>query len=93
MAIERVSAVGAGLPVFDLPKPAEEAEVFQLTSHARAREALELGLAMQEPGFNVFVVGDDRTGRMTGTLAFLEDEMAKRPVPPDWVYLNNFRGR
>jgi len=86
-----IPAEAAGLPDFAAPPPAESADVFSLSSHARAREALELGLAMKEPGFNVFVVGDDRSGRMTATLAFLKDEMKKRSAPSDWLYVNNFR--
>ncbi len=91
MALTPVPAAAAGHPGFDVPRPAESADVFALSSHARAREALELGLAMREPGFNVFVVGEDRSGRMTATLAFLEAEMAKRAAPADWLYVNNFR--
>lgn len=91
MAIRSISAADAGLPRHPTPAPKAEPDVFALSSHARAREALEVGLAMREPGFNVFVVGDDRSGRMTATMAFLEEEMAKRPAPSDWLYLNNFR--
>lgn len=91
MALAPVSPDAAGRPAFDVPTPSESADVFALSSHARAREALELGLAMREPGFNVFVVGDDRSGRMTATLTFLQAEMAKRAAPTDWLYVNNFR--
>lgn len=91
MTAKAVSAANAGLPVFDPPAPAPEGDVFTLTSHARAREALELGLSMREPGFNVFVLGDDRSGRMTATMDFLQDEMTKRAAPSDWIYVNNFR--
>lgn len=91
MPARPVVAAEAGLPQHPTPAPAKTPDVFALSSHARAREALEFGLAMREPGFNVFVVGDDRSGRMTATLAFLKEEMAKRPPPSDWLYLNNFR--
>ena len=91
MTAKPVPAEDIGLPKFPVPVPAADADVFKLSSHARAREALELGLALQEPGFNVFVVGEDRSGRMTATLAFLRDEMTKRGPPSDWLYVNNFR--
>ena len=91
MPARPVAAADAGLPQHPTPAPAPTPDVFALSSHARAREALEFGLAMREPGFNVFVVGEDRSGRMTATLAFLQEEMAKRPPPSDWLYLNNFR--
>jgi len=71
-------------------KARKSAHVFDLSSHARAREALSVGLSMQAPGFNVFVLGPDRAGRMTETMAFVEQELSSRPPADDWVYLNNF---
>ena len=75
MALTKIPAAEAGMPDFPFAPPLPEPDVFSLSSHARAKEALELGLQMREPGFNVFVVGDDRSGRMTATLKFLKDEM------------------
>jgi len=90
MVSRKISATEAGLPYFELVELEKSANIFSLESHTRAKEALKRGLEMSEPGFNIFVVGEDRSGRMTATLAFLEEEMAKRPPPPDWLYLNNF---
>ena len=90
MVSRKISATEAGLPYFEVLELEKSANTFSLESHTRAKEALERGLEMSEPGFNIFVVGEDRSGRMTATLAFLEEEMAKRPPPPDWLYLNNF---
>ena len=72
------------------PPAAVEGDAFDLSSHARAREALEFAIGAEGPGFNVFVLGPERSGRMTATVAFLQRMMAKRPSPGDWVYLNNF---
>jgi predicted ATP-dependent protease len=90
MSIERVAADQAGLPRFAAGSAAA-CEVFALGSHARAREALDFGLAVSGLGFNVFVIGEDRTGRMTATLAHLEAALAARPPASDWVYFDNFR--
>jgi predicted ATP-dependent protease len=90
MTARELSASEVELPRFAFT-PASGAEVFDLDSHARAREALDFGLAVEGVGFNIFVVGDDRAGRMTTTLDYLNDALAKRPAPNDWVYLNNFR--
>ena len=46
---------------------------------------------MSDPGFNVFVVGEDRSGRMTSTMTFLETFVESKPPLNDWIYLNNFR--
>ncbi|MEQ8441062.1 MAG: AAA family ATPase [Alphaproteobacteria bacterium] len=71
-------------------KTRKGAHVFDLSSHARAREALSFGLSMRTPGFNIFVLGPDRAGRMTETMAFVKQELSSRPPVDDWVYLNNF---
>jgi len=92
MAIRELKAAEAGLPAFTVPAQDDQAEarVFSLSSHARAREALAFGLRARDPGFNIFVVGADRSGRMTATLSYLEDALAGGKRPDDWVYLNNF---
>ena len=89
MAARALSADEIGIPQFTVE--AAEGDVFSLASHARAKEALEFGLSTAEPGFNIFVAGADRSGRLTQTMAFLRAEMQKRPPAADWLYLNNFR--
>lgn len=90
MAINALTADQVGLPRFD-PGNRQDGSLFDLSSHSRAREALQTGLAMKDAGFNVFVVGEDRSGRMTETLTYLAKALVDTPVPDDWVYLNNFR--
>jgi len=90
MPLRTLTMEEVGLPDFD-PGDRQDGSPFDLSSHSRAREALETGLAMRDPGFNVFVVGEDRSGRMTETLAYLTKALKDRPIPDDWVYLNNFR--
>ncbi|HJT14645.1 MAG TPA: ATP-binding protein [Dongiaceae bacterium] len=67
-------------------------DTFALSSHARAREALDLSLSINAPGFNVYVLGEDRTGRMSATVAYLSaictPASSRRK---DWIYLQNFR--
>jgi len=90
MAARELPAAEIGLPRFTF-EVASPAEVFDLDSHSRAREALDFGLSVAGVGFNVFVVGDDRAARMTATLAYLDEAAKLRPPPSDWVYLRNFR--
>jgi predicted ATP-dependent protease len=91
MTARELSASEIGLPAFASPKAPDGADVFDLSSHARAREALDFAVSTRDPGFNVFVVGADRSGRMTATLAYLNEAAAAFPRPSDWLYLNNFR--
>ena len=57
---------------------------------ARAISALELGLDIDEPGFNLFVSGIPGTGRNTALRAYVERIAATKPIPPDWGYVYNF---
>src|SRR5215471_20197904 len=56
----------------------------------RALKALKFGVEMKGKGFNVYAAGPPITGRRPATRSFLETIAKKRPVPPDWVYVNNF---
>jgi lon-related putative ATP-dependent protease len=56
----------------------------------RAQSALEFGIAMQNPGYNIFVMGEPGTGRLsmiTQTLAFYAQQ---QPAPPSYSYVDNF---
>ena len=57
----------------------------------RAISALELGLDIDEPGFNLFISGLPGTGRTTALRSFVERIALKKPVPPDWGYVFNFQ--
>jgi predicted ATP-dependent protease len=94
MSVERLGADQVGPPAFAVaPAPAgdQAPRIFDLSSHRRAREALEFGLGVPELGFNIFVVGEDRSGRMTATLDLLSEHAKRLPRPSDWIYLPNFR--
>ncbi|MSP67973.1 MAG: ATP-binding protein [Alphaproteobacteria bacterium] len=94
MTAEKLHGAAVGLPRFAIDAALglapEQVQPFDLSSHQRAREALEFGLALQESGYNIFVLGQERAGRMTATLRFLANHVDKKPPSPDWVYLNNF---
>ncbi len=56
----------------------------------RAVEALQFGVAMPRPGYNVFVMGEPGTGRFSFVKRYLQAEGKRVATPSDWVYLNNF---
>ncbi len=56
----------------------------------RATHAIEFGIDIESPGFNIFVLGPGGTGRTTTIQRFLELKAAAEPAPSDWVYVNNF---
>ena len=57
----------------------------------RALKALKFGVEMKGKGFNVYVAGPPITGKRPAARSFLENIAKTRPVPPDWVYVNNFQ--
>ena len=57
----------------------------------RAVSALELGLDIDEPGFNLFISGLPGTGRNTALRSYVERIAIDKPVPPDWGYAHNFQ--
>lgn len=70
---------------------AEVAPVPGLIGQHRAEEALRFGLALAEPGFNLYVAGPEGTGKTSAVRGVLEGLAGQRPTPPDWYYVHNFR--
>lgn len=62
----------------------------QVPGQARATEAMDFGLAMNQPGYNVFVMGEPGTGRHVTVEQLLGQQAATRPVPADLCYRHNF---
>ena len=89
MSIKTIPVSELGLPAFD-PGDKQDGVIFDLSSHKRAREALALALSMKDAGFNVFVLGENQSGRLTATVEHLETASKTMPAPSDWIYLNNF---
>ncbi len=56
----------------------------------RAVDALQFGLDIQDPTFNIYVAGLPGTGRTTAVQAFLEELARQKETPDDWCYVNNF---
>lgn len=58
----------------------------------RAVLAMEFGLAMDAPGYNIFVVGPHGTGKNTYTEAIVEKASERmKNLPKDWCYIHNFK--
>ncbi len=57
----------------------------------RAIEAMELGLRVESPGYNVFVSGPSGTGRTTTARHILQSYKQPRSPLRDFVYVHNFQ--
>jgi predicted ATP-dependent protease len=57
---------------------------------ARAEKAARFGLALDQAGYNLFVLGEVGCGRSSLLFRAMQEEAARRPPAPDLVYLHNF---
>jgi lon-related putative ATP-dependent protease len=57
----------------------------------RALDALDFGLSLESAGFNIFLLGENGTGRMTTIKAILAQKALSEPIPFDWCYVYNFK--
>jgi lon-related putative ATP-dependent protease len=57
----------------------------------RAMHALDFGLSFGNMGFNIFVLGESGTGKLTTIKMLLHELASREPVPPDWCYVYNFK--
>lgn len=57
----------------------------------RAVRALDLGVTVAQPGYNIYIAGPVGTGRTTYARKTIQGVAAARPVPPDWCYLYDFQ--
>ncbi|MBI3744012.1 MAG: AAA family ATPase [Chloroflexi bacterium] len=70
--------------------------VREFIGQERAISAIEFGLGVNQPGYNIYVAGMPGTGRSTIIKAHLEEvvrqkqERGDAPKPKDWCYIFNF---
>jgi lon-related putative ATP-dependent protease len=57
----------------------------------RAVQAIEFGLNMRSPGYNIFVTGAEGTGKSTIVRDLASRHAKTQPVPDDWCLVNNFQ--
>ncbi|ABC24377.1 Lon protease family protein [Rhodospirillum rubrum] len=55
----------------------------------RALEAVAFALAMAAPGYNLFCMGPEGTGKRALTGALLAEAARQKPTPDDWVILHD----
>ena len=70
------------------------AEVESLTrfiGQERALEAVDFGISMRQPGYNLFVIGSEGSGRHSVIKSFINKTAAEESTPEDWCYLHNFK--
>ncbi len=72
-------------------KSTEEIDPIKGTvGQARAMKALELGLSLHTPGYNIYVSGITGTGKTTTVKNILDEVKPTKDLPPERAYVNNF---
>lgn len=62
----------------------------EIIGQPRGTRAIEFGIDIDSPGYNIFVLGEEGTGRTTAIGRFLRNKAERRPIPQDWMYVQNF---
>lgn len=76
---------------FRFATTAEVAPLTRIIGQARALDAIDFGLGMRSLGFNIYVLGESGTGKTSAIRSFVSEKAKADPVPPDRVYVFNFR--
>ena len=71
-----------------IPEPSKKSAT--ILGQARAQSALEFGVAMKKPGYNIFVMGAPGTGRLSMINNYLTELAEKQDAPPSYAYVDNF---
>lgn len=61
-----------------------------IISQDRAVSAINLGLGIRKPGYNIYVAGIQGTGKTSVIRSFLERWSADSKTPSDWIYAHDF---
>ena len=61
-----------------------------ILGQSRAQSALKFGVAMKNPGYNIFVMGEPGTGRLSMISDYLQSVAEKQDTPPSYAYVDNF---
>lgn len=62
------------------------------TIHGQPRgvRAIEFGVAIDSPGYNIYVLGPTGSDRVTDVCQFTEEHARPLKTPDDWCYVHNF---
>lgn len=65
-------------------------EVEEVIGQNRATRAIEFGLHIPSPGYNIYAAGMSDSGRTSTVTNILQKVASQKKAPSDWCYVNNF---
>lgn len=77
--------------VFTFKDTAELAPLDVVIGQERAVQAIEFGLNMRSPGYNIFITGAEGTGKSTIVRDLAARHARTQAAPDDWCLVNNFQ--
>lgn len=77
--------------MFTFKTTAEVDPLDKVIGQERAVQAIEFGLNIKSPGYNIFVTGIEGTGKSTIIKDIVTQHAKKLPSPVDWCMVNNFK--
>jgi predicted ATP-dependent protease len=75
---------------FKFKTTADLPELEQVVGQERAVEAIRFGIGIKRSGYNLYVLGPDRSGKRSVVRRFIEQQAKNEPTPQDWCYVFNF---
>ncbi len=79
--------------VFKFKNTSEIKPLNEVIGQKRAVQAIEFGLNMKSPGYNIFVTGVEGTGKSTIVKDIVTKHAITLPGPDGWCLVNNFKDR
>ncbi len=77
--------------IFDFETTDEIIPVEGPLGQERAINSIDFALSLKNTGFNLFVLGEHGTGKLTTVRELIKKKAQEEPVPPDWCYVYNFK--
>ena len=62
-----------------------------LIKQEKAREAIDFGLSIDKPGYNIYVSGEHSTRRRTYLKTAINEYVKNKPIPNDICFVHNFK--
>jgi predicted ATP-dependent protease len=76
---------------YDLSIPEKDKKLIGIIGQDRAIKAMQMGIELYSPGYNVFVCGITGTGRTTTVKRILDKIKSSCPLPLDRCFVHNFQ--
>lgn len=83
-------ALKLSITLDDFELPALTMPQTSILGQPRAQSALEFGIAMTNPGYNIYVMGEPGLGRLSMVSSHLDGLSRNLPTPPAYAYVDNF---